>query len=758
VLQHSLTQEDVFVDNTAFVNAVDPAGTEVSDDDDATVQVLTPGINLEKSVDQTLVAPGTPVTYTFTVTNTGNDPLTDITLTDDHCTPTFVGGDTDGDGALDLTETWTYTCAGVVITNDPTINQALVIGTPSLGPDVSDPADAQVDVVHQDLQLVKSVDFNVVFSGDPVTYTYVLTNPSADDPLVTPEGTTHLNAVADDSCAPVTFVSSTGNEDDTLAPGEAWTYTCTLDSVTEVVLNTATAVMVGPVGELTRTDVALVVPVESDIVIVKRASDDIVPAGSPVTYTYEVRNTGLIVPLASVTVTDDTCADPTFVEGDTDGDDLLDPGEVWVYTCTATITETTTNIATATGVPSLPDGRTDEPVDSTDTETVTAYTPDIELVKTVSSSLVPVGTPVTYTFVATNTGDIELVNVTLVDDQCAPVSDPPVESIQPADNVMQPGETWTWTCGAQIDVDTTNVATVSGFDPDGEEVTDDDDAEVVVFVSEIVLHKTSDPILVPEGGSTTFTFEVTNPSTVPLSDITLTDNRCSPLTFVGGDTNGDDILAPLDGEIWTYTCTMPISQLTVNTAVVTGTDPGGGQPSDTGFAGALPYLPGIAVVKTPSATEVEPGDSVTYTYQVTNTGNIPLANVAANITDDKCSPVTYVSGDDDGNNLLTPPIGLLEYAGETWIFTCTTQISENTTNVVTVRGDPVLPDGTPLGPPVSDSDTATVTTGLAGTGFRPQLIGIGAAFVAGGLLLLGGSRVARQPRPRRALASLRGGR
>ena len=60
---------------------------------------------------------------------------------------------------------------------------------------------------------------------------------------------------------------------------------------------------------------------------------------------------------------------------------------------------------------------------------------------------------------------------------------------------------------------------------------------------------------------------------------------------------------------------MPITELTVNTAEVTGTDPGGGTPTDTSFAGAVPYLPGIAVTKTPSPTEVAPGDSVTYTVR-----------------------------------------------------------------------------------------------------------------------------------------------
>ncbi|MEW6028569.1 MAG: right-handed parallel beta-helix repeat-containing protein [Chloroflexota bacterium] len=51
---------------------------------------------------------------------------------------------------------------------------------------------------------------------------------------------------------------------------------------------------------------------------------------------------------------------------------------------------------------------------------------------------------------------------------------------------------------------------------------------------------------------------------------------------------------------------------------------------------------------------------ITYTYTVTNPGNAPLGSVS--VSDDKCSPVAYQSGD-DGDNLLEP--------GEAWVFTCT---------------------------------------------------------------------------------------
>ncbi len=105
---------------------------------------------------------------------------------------------------------------------------------------------------------------------------------------------------------------------------------------------------------------------------------------------------------------------------------------------------------------------------------------------------------------------------------------------------------------------------------------------------------------------------------------------------------------------------------------------------------------------------------------------MPLSGVAARISDDTCSAVTYVSGDEDLDGLLDTINSIFEDAlDETWTFTCTTTVSETTTNVVTVQGSPTGPDGAQLCGPsaglilaiaqpcdVTDQATATVLVSL----------------------------------------------
>lgn len=162
--------------------------------------------------------------------------------------------------------------------------------------------------------------------------------------------------VTDNKCRPVMFSGGDDNNDSNLDFDETWRYSCAT-IISQTTQSTATAR--GTANNITATDsaVATVVvgsntppPLVSIVNITKSADLFFLPIeGGRITYTYRVKNQGT-VPLSDVTVSDDKCSDISGKQGDTNGNNLLDTKEVWVYTCPATISQTTTSTATVTAV------------------------------------------------------------------------------------------------------------------------------------------------------------------------------------------------------------------------------------------------------------------------------------------------------------------------------------------------------------------------------------------------------------------------
>jgi uncharacterized repeat protein (TIGR01451 family) len=88
----------------------------------------------------------------------------------------------------------------------------------------------------------------------------------------------------------------------------------------------------------------------------------------------------------------------------------------------------------------------------------------------------------------------------------------------------------------------------------------------------ISIAKSANFIALSAAGPVTYTYLVTNPGTVVLSNIVVTDDKISPVTYVSGDTNADTLLQP--GETWVYTATANLTATTTNTATATGTTTG----------------------------------------------------------------------------------------------------------------------------------------------------------------------------------------
>ncbi|UWQ93699.1 hypothetical protein K3727_21740 (plasmid) [Rhodobacteraceae bacterium M382] len=461
---------------TKAVNAADPLNP--TDAEDAN----TPG-------GPTVVA-GDTVTWTYLVENTGTTALTNVVLTDDAGTPTdpsddfdpvFVSGDANNDGVLDTNETWLFSASENAILGGY-VNVATVTAFDPVGTAVNDTdlahytgiAEPEVPVV----TLVKAInaadplnpteaeDANIlpvdVTVGAPVTWTYLVSN--AHDIPVT------INSLTDDAGTPgdtsddfdPVYVSG-DDGDGILGVGETWLFSAAGVATMGDYVNTAVVSASDSTGyQVTANDLARYHGTPSeDIISVtlekavnaidpfnpSEAEDaDVVPvavsAGSTVTWTYLVSNTGEV----SVTVgmladdagtPDDTSDDftPVFVSGD-DGNGLLDPGETWLYAAIGTAVEGDyENIATVVATDNL--GR--QAMD-TDNARLVGHVDGVTLVKAVNAVDVyapteledannapgPIfveGTPLVWTYLVSNDGtrDVYLDKQTgVIDDAGTP--------------------------------------------------------------------------------------------------------------------------------------------------------------------------------------------------------------------------------------------------------------------------------------------------------------------------------------------------
>lgn len=188
-----------------------------------------------------------------------------------------------------------------------------------------------------------------------------------------------------------------------------------------------------------------------DICIEKTALDDNVDPPATLHYTYQVCNPGQ-VPLSNIVVTDDTCDSVQYVSGDdSPANGLLDPGELWLYTCEyeyagpADPGTCVVNTVTVTG------GYDEQTVDDEHAAVVHCAAPlqgGIQVLKIVDLEHVCPGQELLYRYEVTNLGDNPLSNVTITDDTCSPLSGPAGDDNR--NGQLEPRETWVYVCRYRV--------------------------------------------------------------------------------------------------------------------------------------------------------------------------------------------------------------------------------------------------------------------------------------------------------------------
>jgi uncharacterized repeat protein (TIGR01451 family) len=135
--------------NTATASGIDDLSQNVTAQDSASVTILRPAIAMTKTAEPTEVYEGDKVTYTYNVTNPGNTPLSNVSVSDNITSPVTHRSGDDGNNKLDVGETWTFSADYTASGDDPSplVNTATASGTDALGKIVNAQASVNVTIL-----------------------------------------------------------------------------------------------------------------------------------------------------------------------------------------------------------------------------------------------------------------------------------------------------------------------------------------------------------------------------------------------------------------------------------------------------------------------------------------------------------------------------------------------------------------------------------------------------------------------------------
>ncbi len=613
-----ITQADVDAGNLSNIATVAGTaavtGTPVADNDTVSIPgpAQIPALTVAKAVTAggTFDAVADVVSYSYTVTNTGNITLTaPVTVTDDRIArvtcPVFPGAGVAPGGTYVCTGSYTITQAdldagSVLNTATATASQPVVPRNPgdptSVDLTATDTATAtasQLPALRVDKRLKTGTPVSFDSVGDVLTYEYVVTNTGN----VT---TTAAVTITDDRIPGSLTCAPTG-----LAPGasaiceQTWTATqAAIDA--GGITNTATAATTFDGGPVTSAPDSVTAPATRTPALtmdkqLRSAVPDVFDVGTVLSYDYVIRNTGNVTVSGPFSVADNlapvTC--PATAS-------LAPAASV---TCAATYTLTpndillgsTTNAATASGsfdgtpVASNPDSVT-YPVNAA---------PALSLAKSATTtSFDSLGDVIGYSFVVTNSGGAGFAgDITVTDDKAGAFLCRPASL-----GVFSVGATHTCTVNytvTQADVDrgfVTNNAVASTIFAEGTvneiPVASPGDSATVPAVETPALTVakavTAGPSPAAVGDVLTYRITATNTGNQTISGIAIADPRIPALscTVGGAPAPGNLVLLPTQAAICTgsYTVTQADvdAQALTNTATATGADPQGATVTDTG--------------------------------------------------------------------------------------------------------------------------------------------------------------------------------
>ncbi|UVO39390.1 DUF11 domain-containing protein [Bradyrhizobium arachidis] len=745
---HTVTQADIDGGGPLVNLATGNTDQTVAKSDDASTPVIqNPNFTIAKDVTSVTGGSGAGnlsadgagdvVNYNIVLTNTGNETLTGVTLSDPFATTLSAPVESiSANGKLDVGETWTYTATHTVTQADIDGGGPLVnLATGDTDQTVAKSDDASTPVIQNpNFTIAKDVtsvtggsgagNLSADGAGDVVNYNIVLTNTGNE----TLTGVTLSDPFATTLSAPVESISANGKLD----VGETWTYTAT-HTVTQADIDGGGPLVNLATGDTDQTvaksdDASTPVIQNPNFTIAKDVTSvtggsgagnlSADGAGDVVNYNIVLTNTGNET-LTGVTLSDPFATTLSAPVESISANGKLDVGETWTYTATHTVTQA--DIDGGGPLVNLATGDTDQTVaKSDDASTPVIQNPNFTIAKDVTSvtggsgagnlSADGAGDVVNYNIVLTNTGNETLTGVTLSDPFATTLS-APVESIS-ANGKLDVGETWTYTAThtvTQADIDgggpLVNLAT---GDTDQTVAKSDDASTPVIQNPNFTIAKDVTSVT---GGSGAGNLSADGAGDVVNYNIVLTNTGNETLTGVTlSDPFATTLSAPVEsisangkldvGETWTYTATHTVTQAEMNAGtnlvnLATGDTAQTDAKSDDASTPVI-QNPALTITKTAVIADGHAdhaGDVIHYSVVVDNTGNIDLHDVVVTDTFEGGVPIildtdhsTLTTADDAILTGDTNGDGVLDVT-ETWTYTYDHVVTQNELDTRGIDGD-----------------------------------------------------------------------
>jgi len=351
--------------------------------------------------------------------------------------------------------------------------------------------------------------------------------------------------------------------------------------------------------------------------------------------------------------------------------------------------------------------------------------------------LTDAGDQIPYTFTVTNSGQVALQNIVVSDAKIGAVTCPQSSLAVGASETCTAASAYTVTAADVSAGSVVNTATASGNAPNSTEtITSTPSSTTTPAVAPapaLTVVKSASPSAAASytaGQVITYSFVVTNSGNVPMNNVTLNEGAFSGTGAMSAPSCPVTFLAVGDQEVCaaTYTLTQPdvdAGSIT-NSATATGTPTGSTTPvtsPPSSVTVPTPPQPAIALVKsaTPSAPTVA-GQTIAYSFLVTNTGNVDLTGITVN--EGAFSGSGTLSAVSCPRSTLVP--GQAETCAASYTLTQADVDAGTVSNTATVTG--TAPDNTPITSAVSDADltidpSAELT--LVKTADRTNLTGAG---------------------------------